>query len=141
MRCESLKSSTDENLRQVTWHEVQAAAKEAEIDLLERQLKEQQDQIKDLEIERRQGRSQVKMFNVMDADEILRQADASALQWHALKVQRAWRSRQARNKKLLKAVIFIQFRIRRWRRRRERAARSIQTRWSGFRRLKALFSR
>ena len=138
MKSEALKSSTDEKLRQVMWAEAQSASKSAEIELLKLHLAEQASHLKELERDRREGRSRANMLNLMDADEAARQAETHSLQHHAVKVQSAWRHRQAKNRRFLQAVLFLQFRVRRWRKRRQRAAQAIQNRWSSFRRLKGI---
>lgn len=129
MKAEALKASAAEKLRQVTWAESQAAAREAEIELLKQHLREQADHAKELEVERREGRNRRNMLNVMDADEAERRATALSLKYHASKVQTAWRRRQRKARVQLKAVLLLQFQIRRWQKRRQSAAQRIQKHW------------
>eukprot|EP00435_Cladocopium_sp_Y103_P045056 s1199_g12.t2 len=108
MKAEALKASAAEKLRQVTWAESQAAAREAEIELLKQHLREQADHVKELEGERREGRNRRNMLNVMDAEEAARRATALSLKYHASKVQTAWRRRQRKARVQLKAVLLLQ---------------------------------
>eukprot|EP00434_Breviolum_minutum_P020952 symbB.v1.2.018483.t3/scaffold1464.1/size117165/6 len=129
---EALKASAAEKLRQVVWAESQ----EADIELLKQHLHEQAAHIKELEGERREGRSRAHLLNMMDAQEVARRANALCLEHHAAKVQRAWRQQQAKARLQLKAVLLLQFQMRRWRKRRQSAAKRIQERWSVFQKMK-----
>ncbi|CAJ1383412.1 unnamed protein product [Effrenium voratum] len=133
---EAVKASADGKFRQVAWLEAQAAAKEAEAELLEQHLQEQAERLKEYEVERRRGQNGASMLGVLEAEEAAHRASAIALQQHARKVQRAWRSRQRQGRLKLGAVLFLQFRVRRWRKKRQMAAKKIQVRWSTFTRVK-----
>jgi len=135
---EALKASAAEKLRQVVWAESQAVSKEADIELLKQHLHEQAAHIKELEGERREGRSRAHLLNMMDAQEVARRANALCLEHHAAKVQRAWRQQQAKARLQLKAVLLLQFQMRRWRKRRQSAAKRIQERWSVFQKMRSM---
>ncbi|CAJ1454752.1 unnamed protein product [Effrenium voratum] len=101
---EAVKASAAGKFRQVARLEAQAAAKEAEAELLEQHLQEQAERLKEYEVERRRGQNGASMLGVLEAEEAAHRASAIALQQHARKVQRAWRSRQRQGRLKLGAV-------------------------------------
>merc|ERR1711862_940379 len=57
-------------------------------------------------------------------------ANALLVQRKALRIQRQWRARKEVLNRRLRAVLMVQFRVRRWLKRRRTAAKKIQMRWS-----------
>eukprot|EP00439_Symbiodinium_sp_Y106_P081747 s1097_g20.t2 len=132
---EALRANADSLSRQVLWAESQAAAKEAEADVLQAELQEQAQHLRDLEMERAQGEKRARAKQALAVEEATRQADALAQQRSAAKVQQVWRRRREMAQRRMRAVLLLQFFVRRWRRKRQLAARKIQARWSNLRRV------
>lgn len=130
---EALRANADNLSRQVLWAESQAAAKEAEADVLQAELQEQAQHLRDLEMERARGEKKARAKQALAAEEATRQADALAQQRSAAKVQQVWRRRREMAQRRMRAVLLLQFFVRRWRRKRQLAARKIQARWSNLR--------
>lgn len=113
--------------------EAEARALEAENALLADELQEQERREAEAEADRRRAALAESRLADVRAAEDRRRASAFAARRGTVQIQREWRKRQARNFQRLLVVLRIQFRMRRWLRRRHVAAVKIQGRWRNWR--------